>query len=92
MSKEEKMKRLLGMQEHPERYTDEEIRQLMADEECRQLYNQMVRATDAMFEARRFESEEVRVKGRNTRSPFMKAADYNREELYLLQFRLVLQE
>lgn len=74
MSKEEKMKRLLEMQEHPERYTDEEIRQLMADEECRLLYSEMVRATDAMFEARRFESEEVRVKGRNTRSPFMKVA------------------
>ena len=49
MSKEEKMKRLLEMQEHPDRYTEEEIRQLMADEECRQLYNAMVRATDAIF-------------------------------------------
>lgn len=74
MSKEEKMKRLLEMQEHPECYTDEEIRQLMADEECRQLYSQMVRATDAMFEARNFESEKVRVKARSTRSPFMKVA------------------
>lgn len=74
MSKEEKMKRLLEMQEHPECYTDEEIRQLMADEECRQLYSQMVRATDAMFEARSFESEKVRVKARSTRSPFMKVA------------------
>ena len=34
---EEKMRRLLEMQEHPERYTDEEIRQTMADEETRQL-------------------------------------------------------
>jgi hypothetical protein len=74
MSKEEKMKRLLEMQEHPERYTDEEIRQLMADEECRQLYDQMVRATDAMFEARRFDSEEAGVKRRVTRTPFMKVA------------------
>jgi len=49
MSSEEKMKRLLEVQEHPERYTDEEIRQLMADEECQRLYEQMVRATDAMF-------------------------------------------
>ena len=49
MSKEEKMKRLLEMQEHPERYTEEEIRQLMADEESRLLYEQMVRATDAVF-------------------------------------------
>lgn len=49
MSKEEKLQRLLEMQEHPERYTDEEIRQLMADEEYRQLYDQMIRATDAVF-------------------------------------------
>ena len=49
MNTEEKTKRLLEMQEHPERYTEEEIRQLMADEECRQLYEQMVRATDALF-------------------------------------------
>ena len=49
MNTEEKTKRLLEMQEHPERYTEEEIRQLMADEECRQLYGQMVKATDALF-------------------------------------------
>ena len=49
MNTEEKTKRLLEMQEHPERYTEEEIRQLMADEECRQLYEQMVKATDALF-------------------------------------------
>ena len=46
---EDKMKRLLEMQEHPERYSEEEIRQLMADEECRQLYEQMVKATDSVF-------------------------------------------
>lgn len=46
---EEKMRRLLEMQEHPERYTDEEIRRLMADEECRQLYEQMVKAADAVY-------------------------------------------
>lgn len=46
---EDKMKRLLEMQEHPERYSEEEIRLLMADEECRQLYEQMVKATDSMF-------------------------------------------
>ena len=49
MTQEEKLQRLLEMQEHPERYTEEEIRQLMTDEECRQLYEQMVRATDAIF-------------------------------------------
>ena len=49
MNNEQKMKRLLEMQEHPECYTEEEIRQLLADKECRQMYEQMVRATDAMF-------------------------------------------
>ena len=49
MTKEDKLQRLLEMQEHPERYTEKEIRQLMSDEECRQLYEQMVRATDAIF-------------------------------------------
>ena len=47
--KKEKLERLLKMQEHPENYTEEEIRQLMADEECRQLYEQMVHAADAIF-------------------------------------------
>ena len=58
MNNERKMKRLLEMQEHPERYTEEEIRQLMADEECRQMYDQMVRATDTMF-AENLENEEL---------------------------------
>ena len=49
MTQEEKLQRLLEMQEHPERYTEEEIRQLMTDEECRQLYEQMVRGADAVF-------------------------------------------
>lgn len=49
MNTNEKLQRLLEMQEHPERYTDDELRQLMADEEYRQLYEQMVRATDAMY-------------------------------------------
>lgn len=49
MTNEEKLQRLLEMQDHPERYTEEEIRQLMTDEECRQLYEQMVRGADAVF-------------------------------------------
>lgn len=49
MTNEEKLQRLLEMQDHPECYTEEEIRQQMADEECRQLYEQMVRATDVIF-------------------------------------------
>ena len=51
MNTNEKLLRILEMQEHPERYTDDELRQLMADEEYRQLYEQMVRATDAMYAA-----------------------------------------
>ena len=47
--KEEKLERLLKIQEHPENYTEEEIRQMMADAECRQLYEQMVHAADAIF-------------------------------------------
>lgn len=46
---EEKLRRLMEMQEHPERYTDEEIRLLMADKECQQLYEQMVKAADAVY-------------------------------------------
>lgn len=49
MTNEEKLQRLLEMQDHPERYTEEEIRQQIADEECRQLYEQMVRGADAVF-------------------------------------------
>ena len=51
------MRRLLEMQENPEHYSDEEIRQLMADEECRQLYEQMVRGTDAVFAAKDYKNE-----------------------------------
>ena len=48
MKKEEKLKRLLEMQESPERFTEEEIRQLMSDDDCRSFYQQMVRAADAL--------------------------------------------
>ena len=49
MKKEEKLKRLLEMQNDPELFTEEEIRLLMEDEECRQYYEQMVRAADCVF-------------------------------------------
>ena len=49
MKKEEKLELLLKMQNDPEQFTEEEIRQLMEDEECRQLYEQMVRAADSVF-------------------------------------------
>ena len=49
MKKEEKLELLLKMQNDPEQFTEEEIRQLMEDDECRQFYEQMVRATDSVF-------------------------------------------
>lgn len=49
MNKDEKLRRLLEMQEHPERYTDEEISQMMADEDCRLWYEQMLKGADAVF-------------------------------------------
>ena len=49
MKKEEKLELLLKMQNNPEQFTEEEIRQLMEDEECRQFYDQMVRAADSVF-------------------------------------------
>lgn len=49
MKKEEKLELLLKMQNDPEQFTEEEIRQLMEDEECRQFYEQMVKAADSVF-------------------------------------------
>lgn len=49
MKKEEKLELLLKMQNNPEQFTEEEIRQLMEDDECRQFYDQMVRAADSVF-------------------------------------------
>ena len=49
MKKEEKLELLLKIQNDPEQFTEEEIRQLMEDDECRQFYEQMVRAADSVF-------------------------------------------
>jgi len=49
MKKEEKLELLLKMQNDPEQFTEEEIRQLLEDDECRHFYEQMVRAADAVF-------------------------------------------
>lgn len=38
MNKEEKLKMLFDMQEHPERYTDEQIENLLADEEVKSFF------------------------------------------------------
>ncbi|MBR3471561.1 MAG: DUF4974 domain-containing protein [Prevotella sp.] len=70
MKKEEKLKRLLEMQESPERFTEEEIRQLMSDDDCRSFYQQMVRAADALHAQEGGVSSVERVKAR----PYLKIA------------------
>ena len=70
MKKEEKLKRLLEMQESPERFTEEEIRQLMSDDDCRSFYQQMVRAADALHAQEGGVSSVERVKAR----PYFKIA------------------
>ena len=70
MKKEEKLKRLLEMQESPERFTEEEIRQLMSDDDCRSFYQQMVRAADALHAQEDGVSSVERVKAR----PYFKIA------------------
>lgn len=74
MTKEEKLQRLLEMQEHPERYTEEEIRQLMADEECRQLYEQMVRVTNVVFAEKAKTSQQTLPATERTRTLLYKIA------------------
>lgn len=70
MKKEEKLKRLLEMQESPECFTEEEIRQLMSDDDCRSFYQQMVRAADALHAQKGGASSVERVKAR----PYFKIA------------------
>lgn len=77
MKKEEKLKRLLEMQESPERFTEEEIRQLMADEDCRLFYQQMVRSADAMHaqkDALHAQKDSVYSVQRPTARPYFKIA------------------
>lgn len=44
----EKFEQLMDMTEHPERYTEEQFREMLADEECREMYDMMT-ATDEAF-------------------------------------------
>lgn len=46
----DKTEKLLQMMEHPEEYSDEQLQELLADEECRELYEAMRLSTSA-FEA-----------------------------------------
>ena len=46
----DKTERLLRMMEHPDRYTDAQLQELLSDEECRELYEAM-RLSASAFEA-----------------------------------------
>ncbi len=48
MNKNEKRLMLLNMQEHPERYTDEQMESLLADEDVKQFFTDMAMARMAM--------------------------------------------
>ena len=44
MSKDEKRMMLFDMQEHPEKYTDEQVERLLADEEVKEFFHELVMA------------------------------------------------
>ena len=44
MSKEEKRMKLFDMQEHPEKYTDEQVEHLLADEEVKEFFHELAMA------------------------------------------------
>ncbi len=48
MNKMEKTEKILDIIEHPERYSDEEIKSVLSDEESRKLYNTMAETAAAM--------------------------------------------
>ena len=41
MSKDEKRMMLFDMQEHPEKYTDEQVERLLADEEVKEFFHEL---------------------------------------------------
>lgn len=50
--KEDRWALLFDMHEHPERYTDEQIEELLADDEMRQMYNEMATVRMALQRSR----------------------------------------
>lgn len=44
MSKDEKRMMLFDMQEHPEKYTDEQVERLLADEEVKEFFHELAMA------------------------------------------------
>ncbi|MBQ6964290.1 MAG: DUF4974 domain-containing protein [Bacteroidaceae bacterium] len=58
----DKNEAFLMMMEHPERYTDEQVQEMLADDECRELYETM-RLTESAFQmedAKRLTSHGIR--------------------------------
>ena len=47
MNTNDKIERLLDMTEHPDKYSEEEMQQMMEDDECRAYYELMVKADNA---------------------------------------------
>lgn len=53
MNKDEKRRMLLDMQEHPERYTDEQMKALLADEDVERFFNDMAMVRMAMTKSQK---------------------------------------
>jgi arginyl-tRNA--protein-N-Asp/Glu arginylyltransferase len=55
--KEEKRKMFFDMQEHPDRYTDEQVERLLADEDVKDFFHDMAMVRMAMKKRKSKESE-----------------------------------
>ena len=56
-SKEEKRQMFFDMQEHPDRYTDEQVERLLADEDVKDFFHDMAMVRMAMKKRKSKESE-----------------------------------
>jgi hypothetical protein len=59
METNDKITRLLDMTEHPERYSEEEINEMLEDEECRAYYELMVKTDNAYTKHDEADAEEA---------------------------------
>src|SRR5574344_1986546 len=59
METNDKITHLLNMTEHPERYSEDEMRQVLEDEECRTYYELMVKTDNAYAEHAEANAEEA---------------------------------
>lgn len=64
MSKEEKRMMLFDMQEHPEKYTDEQVERLLDDEEVKEFFHELAMARMAGKKANPKDVDVMRL-GRN---------------------------